>query len=75
MSVAVVAGATKGGALTRMWISLAPAFRSSWMVRRQVVPRTMESSISTTRFPSTTERMGFSLMLTSFSRNGLGGGR
>ena len=38
------------------------------MVRRQVVPRTMESSISTTRLPSTTERMGFSLMLTSFSR-------
>ena len=38
------------------------------MVRRQVVPRTMESSMSPTRLPSTTERMGFSLMLTSFSR-------
>ncbi len=34
----------------------------------QVVPRTMESSTSTTRLPLTTERMGLSLMLTSFSR-------
>ena len=38
------------------------------MVRRQVVPLTMESSMRTTRFPATTERMGFSLMLTSLSR-------
>ena len=51
-----------------MWISFAPALRSRSMVRRQVVPRTMESSISTTRLPPTTERMGFSLILTSFSR-------
>ena len=39
----------KGGAETRMWISFAPASRRRFTIRALVVPRTMESSISTTR--------------------------
>lgn len=66
---AIVAGGDKGGALTLMWISLAPARRSRSITPRQVVPRTMESSISTMRFPSTSARMGLSLRLTPISRS------
>ena len=38
------------------------------MVRALVVPRTMESSTSTTRLPLTVEEMAFSLMRTLLSR-------
>ena len=38
----------------RIWISLAPAWRIILTIFRLVVPRTMESSTTTTRFPSNT---------------------
>ena len=38
------------------------------MVRRQVVPRTMESSMRTTRLPSTASRTGLSFRSTPSSR-------
>lgn len=56
------------GADTRMWTSLAPASRSSSTIWRQVVPRTMESSIMTTRLSSTVARRGLSLTRTACSR-------
>ena len=46
----------------------APASRSRRMVRALVVPRTMESSTSTTRLPLTVDVMAFSLMRTLLSR-------
>ena len=58
----------KGGADTRKWTSAAPASRSSLMMRAEVVPRTMESSTSTTRLPFTVLDTTFSLMRTLFSR-------
>ena len=58
----------KGGADTRMWTSFAPASRSRLVIWRQVVPRTMESSIITTRLPSTSLRKADSLMRTACSR-------
>ena len=42
-------------------------------LRAQVVPRTMESSTSTTRLPFTVAATGFSLMRTMFSRSRLRG--
>ena len=53
-----------GGELIRMWISRAPAERIIWMILREVVPRTMESSTTTTRLPSSTSRTGDSFSLT-----------
>ena len=48
-----------------MCTSFAPALRNSWTTRPIVFPRTMESSISTTRFPrilsSTAESLIFTL--------------
>ena len=38
-------------------------------MRRDVVPRTMESSINTTRLPSTMDRTALSFNLTPVSRN------
>ena len=38
------------------------------MVRALVVPRTMESSTSTTRLPATVEEIAFNLMRTLLSR-------
>ena len=48
----------------RMWISRAPASRSSFTICPLVVPRTIESSTSTTRLPSTASRIGLSLIFT-----------
>ncbi len=53
-----------GGEETRTWTSFAPASRSMRTILRDVVPRTMESSTSTTRLPSTTSRTGLSLTFT-----------
>ena len=39
------------------------------MILALVVPRTMESSTSTTRLPATVSAMGLSLMRTVFSRS------
>ncbi len=47
---------------------LRAGLRAAAMVRAQVVPRTMESSTSTTRLPSTAQEMAFSLMRDLFSR-------
>ena len=47
---------------------LGPASRTMRTILRLVVPRTMESSISTTRLPSITCRTGFSLRRTPKSR-------
>ena len=57
-----------GGEEMRMWISLAPASRSNPTICPLVVPRTMESSIRTIRFPSTSSRMGLSLIFTWSTR-------
>ena len=53
-----------GGALIRRWTSRAPALRSILTILRDVVPRTSESSTTTTRLPSTIERTGDSLSRT-----------
>ena len=47
-----------------MCTSLAPAALISFTILRLVVPRTIESSISTTRLPSRMLRTGFSLIFT-----------
>ena len=52
-----------------MCTSVDPASRSICTICREVVPRTMESSTSTTRRPFTVSAMGFSLMRTVFSRS------
>ena len=69
MSVPYQQGAVKGGAHTRICTSAAPALRSWAMIRLLVVPRTMLSSINTTRFPVTTELMGLSFKSTPASRS------
>jgi len=48
----------------RKWTSFAPAARIILMILRPVVPRTIESSTTTTRFPETTPRTAFSLIFT-----------
>ncbi len=53
-----------GGELIRMWTSRAPAERIIVTIFRLVVPRTMESSTTTTRLPSRISRTGFSLIFT-----------
>lgn len=68
MSVPKKQGFRKGGAETAKCTSLAPASRSSLTIRPQVVPRTIESSISTTRLSFTVSAMTLSLMRTAFSR-------
>ena len=45
-------GRSVGGAEIRRWTSRAPAARTMRTILREVVPRTIESSISTTRLPS-----------------------
>ena len=47
-----------------MCTSRAPASRTMRTIFREVVPRTIESSISTTRRPSITWRTGLSLIFT-----------
>lgn len=58
----------KGGAEMRRWTCTAPASRSRTTIWREVVPRTMESSIITTRLPSTQLRSAPNLMRTACSR-------
>ena len=65
---AKVAGIFEGGCRNAEVTSFAPASRSSLMMRAEVVPRTMESSTSTTRLPLTVLVTTFSLMRTLFSR-------
>ncbi len=48
----------------RTWTSVAPALRSSSTIRLVVVPRTIESSTTISRFPLTTSRSGLSLIVT-----------
>ena len=43
----------------RMWTSVAPAWRSISMSFLEVLPRTMESSITTRRLPEMTLGSGF----------------
>ena len=62
-------GQAIGGDAMRMCTSAAPARRSSSMIRREVVPRTIESSTSATRLPSSTCRMGLNLSLMPDSRS------
>ena len=53
-----------GGALMRMCTSRAPASRSIFTILRLVVPRTIESSMTTTRLPRSTSRTGLSFRRT-----------
>ena len=48
----------------RRWTSRAPASRTILTILRLVVPRTMESSTTTTRLPFTTCLTGFSFSFT-----------
>ena len=48
----------------RTWISAAPARRSSSTIERVVVPRTIESSTTTRRWPRTISRSGESFTVT-----------
>ena len=48
----------------RRWTSAAPASRIMRTILREVVPRTIESSISTTRLPAMISRTGLSFTLT-----------
>ena len=57
-------GPTVGGELMRMWTSVAPADRIMPTIFREVVPRTIESSTTTTRLPARTSRTGESLSFT-----------
>ena len=51
-----------GGELMRRWTSAAPASNSICTSRRVVLPRTMESSTTTSRLPLITEVSGLSFM-------------
>ena len=53
-----------GGQLIRMCTSEAPAALTIFTILRLVVPRTIESSISTTRCPRSNSRTGFSFTRT-----------
>jgi hypothetical protein len=53
-----------GGELMRTCTSLAPALRIIFTILRLVVPRTSESSTTTTRFPSNTSGTALSFTLT-----------
>ena len=48
----------------RRWTSAAPARRSMATISRVVVPRTIESSTTTSRFAAHTSRSGLSLIVT-----------
>lgn len=52
----------------RTCTSVAPASRNRRTMRREVVPRTIESSISTTRCPETIPLTDESFIRTPFSR-------
>ena len=57
-------GGVIGGDEIRMCTSTAPASRTILMILRDVVPRTMESSMSTTRLPLRLSLTGLSLTFT-----------
>ena len=59
----------KGGDEMRRWTSEAPASRSILTIARVVVPRTIESSTTTTRLPAMFSRSGLSLRRTPFARS------
>ena len=52
----------------RIWISCAPACRKAEILRRDVVPRMIESSTTTTRLPLTTSSTTASFMSTLLAR-------
>ena len=52
----------------RRCTSVAPAARTIRTIFREVVPRMIESSIRITRLPSSSDRTGFSFILTPKSR-------
>ena len=62
-------GKRMGGLEMRMWISLAPAARRRSMIRRDVVPRTMESSTAMMRLPLIDRGSALSLSITPASRS------
>src|SRR5215831_16656582 len=68
MSTPMKQGKRMGGLETRMCTSRAPARRITSMMRRDVVPRTIESSTATTRLPRSDRRSGFSFSITPASR-------
>ena len=57
-----------GGDMIRRWTSAAPDWRSMATTARVVVPRTMESSTTTSRLPSMFSRSGLSFIRTAMSR-------
>ena len=57
-------GPTVGGELMRRWTSRAPAPRIIDTILREVVPRTIESSTTTTRLSRSTSCTGDSFSLT-----------
>ena len=69
MSMPMKQGHWMGGLLTRMWTDLVPARRNSSTIFLLVVPRTIESSTSTTRFPSRISRNGLNFNLMPTLRN------
>jgi hypothetical protein len=57
-----------GGLEMRKCTSLAPASRIMWTIFTEVVPRTIESSMSTMRLPATTARLALCFMRTPSAR-------
>jgi hypothetical protein len=53
-----------GGLVIRRWTSIAPTSRSTCTSCRVVVPRTIESSTTISRFPRIVSGSGFSFMRT-----------
>jgi len=62
-------GKRMGGLEIRIWISLAPAALSLSMIRREVVPRTIESSTAMIRLPLIDRGSGLSFYITPASRS------
>ena len=65
---AVIVGMVIGGDAMRMCTSRAPASRIICTIFTEVVPRTIESSISTMRLPATTARLALCLRRTPSAR-------
>ena len=69
MSTPMKQGKRIGGLEIRMWISRAPAARRRSMIRRDVVPRTIESSTAMMRLPLIERGSAFSFSITPASRS------
>ncbi len=69
MSTPMKHGKRIGGLEIRMWISFAPAALRRSMMRREVVPRTIESSTAMIRFPLIDRGSALSLSMTPASRS------